>query len=330
MRGRAGRARLRSEEGMALLMVLLGLSLILLVVSEFAQAMRLEAATTSNFRRAIAAMHLAEAGYYRAVAEILAESRAEELDARGNLVFRRTDQTTRVEAPPRLDVALGAERFSYRITDESARIQLNRASPDLLGRLLDAMGVERATRDVIVDSILDWRSTGENHRLNGAKSDYYLALPVPHRSKNADFDTVEELGQVRGVTREILYGHGTAARLVDVVTVAGTGAINVNTVEPVVLRVLGFAEAEIDLLLAKRPYADLAGLPGPVRRGSQRTRSDVFRIEAWGGGTEPTRTLVAVVRRSTDPTGAAGVTPLSWQWLDVAHPAPSEGAPAPR
>lgn len=330
MSGQGGRAGLRSEDGMALLMVLLGLSLILLVVSEFAQAMRLEAATTANFRRAIAATHLAEAGYYRAVAEILAQSRDEELDARGNLVFRRTDQTERVEAPPRLDVALGAERFSYRITDESARIQLNRASQDQLGRLLDAVGVERATRDVIVDSILDWRDANEDHRLNGAESDYYLALPVPHRSKNADFDSVDELRQVRGVTREILYGRGTAPRLVDLLTVAGTGAINVNTVEPPVLRVLAFAEAEIELLLSKRPYADLAALPGPVRRGNQRTRSDAFRIEAWGGGTGPTRTLVAVVRRSTDPTGAARVVPLSWQWLDVAHPAPSEDTPAPR
>ena len=42
MSGQGGRAGLRSEDGMALLMVLLGLSLILLVVSEFAQAMRLE------------------------------------------------------------------------------------------------------------------------------------------------------------------------------------------------------------------------------------------------------------------------------------------------
>ena len=75
------------------------------------------------------------------------------------------------------------------------------------------------------------------------------------------------------------------------------------------LRVLAFAEAEIELLLSKRPYADLAALPGPVRRGNQRTRSDAFRIEAWGGGTGPTRTLVAVVRRSTDPT--AGVVQAS-------------------
>jgi type II secretory pathway component PulK len=325
-------ARLQSESGMALLIVLLGLSLVLLVVSEFVQTIRLEAATTTNFRRGFVATHLAEAGYHRALVEILAEAQNEELDSQGRLVFRRADSpaTERVEAPPRLDLALGAEHFSCRISDESARINLNRASPDLLRRLLDTVGVERETRDVIVDSILDWISPNESHRLNGAKSDYYLALPVPYRSKNAEFDSVDELLQVRGVTREILYGRGTTPGLADLLTVAGTGAINVNTVEAPVLRALGFAEAEIDLLVAKRPYVNVAAVPGAVRRGTLRTRSDVFRIEAWGGGTASTRTLVAVVRRGASVSGAGLVTPLSWVWHDAAHQAPAAEGPAPR
>jgi len=327
-----GRARLEAESGMALVIVLLGLSLVLLVVSEFVQTIRLEAATTANFRRGFVATHLAEAGYQRAVVEILAEARSEELDSQGRLVFRRAETTDleRPQAPPRLDLALGSERFSYRITDESARINLNRASPDLLRRLLDTVGVEREARDVIVDSILDWIDPNEEHRLNGAESDYYLALPVPYRSKNAEFDSVDELLQVRGMTREILYGRETTPGLADLLTVAGTGAINVNTVEAPVLRALGFAEAEIDLLVAKRPYANVGAVPGAVRRGTLRTRSDLFRIEAWGGGTAPTRTLVAVVRRGASVSGAGVVAPLTWVWRDAGHPAPAAEEPATR
>ncbi len=306
---------------MALLIVLLGVSLLLAVVGEFAQAMRLEAATTGNFRRAVAATHLAEAGYQRALAEILPEARDQELDATGLLAFRRPGVTTNPDAPPRLGIRLGplaGERFSYRITDEAARINLNRASPDVLRRLLAELGVERSQQDVIVDSIFDWRDANEEHRLNGAESDYYLGLPVPYRSKNADFDSVEELAQVRGVTPEILRGRPGTPGLAEYLTIAGTGAINVNTVNATVLRALGYAEAEIELFTAKRPVPDLSALPTPLRRGSQRVVSDVFRIEAWGG--EGGRTLIAVVQRRAGRGGTTRVVPLSWRWVDGEPP----------
>jgi len=318
---------LGSERGMALIIVLLGLALVLLVVGEFVQAVRLEAATTLNFRRAIVATQLAQAGYQRAVAEILADFRAVELDVDGSLAFRRSgDAAERIEAPPRLDIDLGGPgdgRLSYRITDETSRINLNRASADLLGRLVDTLGVERDTRDVIVDSVQDWRGPDEGHRLNGAKSDYYLALPVPYRSKNADFDDVEELAQVRGVTPAILRGSGTTPGLAELLTVAGAGAVNVNTVEAPVLRALGFADAEIELLVARRPYRDLAAVPPAVRRGSLVVSSDTFRIQAWGAGAGPQRTLVAVVQRRLAPDRAARVVVLSWRWLDQVHDQPA-------
>ena len=307
----------RSEAGAALIVVLLILALLLAVVAEFAQAMRLEATTTGNFRRAVAATHLAEAGYHRAVAELLPDAVDQELDVHGVLAFRRAGVTVAPEAPARLDLALGSARFSYRITDETARINLNRAPPPLLHRLLEEVGVERAARDVIVDSILDWIDPNEEHRLNGAESDYYLTLPVPYRSKNAAFDSVDELLQVRGMTREILYGRPNSPGLAEHLTVAGPGATNVNTAGPTVLRTLGFAPAEVDLLVAKRPYRDLSALGTPLRRGSQRVKSDLFRIEAWGGEAgHRDRTLVAVVQRKIGAGGAVRVVPLSWRWID--------------
>ena len=192
--------RVRSDAGVALVVVLLLLALLLTIVAEFAQAMRLEAVTATNFRSSLSETWLAEAGYQRALAEILPEALAHELDADGALLFRRA-RLGIPTVPERLDLRIDPGRFSYRITDESARLNLNRATRDVLDRLLQEAGVEKTERDVIVDSIQDWRDPNEEHRLNGAESDYYLGLPVPYRSKNADFDSVDELLQVKGVTR---------------------------------------------------------------------------------------------------------------------------------
>jgi len=116
----------RGERGIALVMVLIGLTLLLTVAGQFAAAMRLEGITTLNFRATLSATYLAEAAYHRAVAEILPNYLAQELDQLSLLVFRRA-QVESPKAPAREDLALGPGRFSYRITDEQARLNLNSA-----------------------------------------------------------------------------------------------------------------------------------------------------------------------------------------------------------
>lgn len=223
MRLAARPARFRNDAGVALVIVLLLLALLLTIVAEFAQAMRLEAVTATNFRSALSETWLAEAGYQRALAEILPEALTHELDAGGALLFRR-GRLGIPTVPERHDLRIDSGRFSYRITDETARININRATRDVLDRLLQEAGVEKTDRDVIVDSIQDWRDPNEEHRLNGAESDYYLGLPVPYRSKNASFDSVDELLQVKGVTRALLYGRPEAPGLAEHLTVFGTNA----------------------------------------------------------------------------------------------------------
>ena len=194
---------MRGDRGIALIVVLLLLGLLLTIVAEFAQAMRLEAVTALNFRSAVSESWLAQAAYQRALAEIVPEAIDQELDLSGALVFRRTRIGTPTP-PQRLDVLIGPGRLSYRVTDETARMNVNRLGRDGLDRLLQEVGVEKNDRDVVIDSIQDWRDANGEHRLNGAESDYYLGLTPPYRAKNADFDSVDELLQVRGVTRALL------------------------------------------------------------------------------------------------------------------------------
>jgi Type II secretion system (T2SS), protein K len=230
-------------------------------------------------------------------------------------VFRRTRLGTPA-VPERLDVRVEPGRLSYRLTDESARINLNRATRDVLDRLLQDLGAEKTDRDTIIDSIQDWRDANEEHRLNGAESDYYLALPVPYRSKNGDFNSVDELLQVRGMTRELLYGRPDAPGLAEHLTVFGPGVTNtnMNTASPVVLRALGFAPAEVDFIVSRRPWASPTEIPGPFRRG--RTRTEIFRIEAWAGGATPSgRVLTAVVERPA----RTGQTPVGTRQTPIGN-----------
>ena len=318
---------MRGQRGFALLAVMLVLALLGVIVGEFAFAMRLEATMVKSYRDEIVGRHLAEAAVQQSIREILTDSQVVGLADEGLLTFFRLP----ARALPRLgrsEVALGRGTFSYRITDEEARINLNTAPPDRVDRLLTTLGVDKQARDVINDSLQDWKDPNDLHRLNGAESDYYLGLPVPYRSKNADFDSVDELLQVKGVTRAMLYGRPDVPGLAEHLTVFGTGAINVNTATPMVLRAMGLAPAEVEALIGRRPYLDLTSLPPGLRRGNQRTSSDTFRIEAWAGGSAPAgRVLTAVVQRRAE-AGQIQAVPLAWRWSEASRLATAPLVPA--
>src|SRR6266446_5877908 len=161
------------DHGFVLIAVLLTLTLMAVIVTELAFSARLEASMVRSYRDRVLARHLAEAAVQQAMREIATPSQVAALDETGQLVFYRAlpGQTTPTPLPalPRVRVALGPGEFSYRLIDESARLALNVGS-DRLGRLLEALGLERAERDIITDSVQDWRDADELHRLHGAES----------------------------------------------------------------------------------------------------------------------------------------------------------------
>ena len=81
---------------------------------------------------------------------------------------------------------------------------MNLAPEVILRNLINSLDLPGEDKDLlvntIVDSILDWKDPDDFHRLQGAESDYYQSLPHPYKAKNGNFDTVEELILVKGVT----------------------------------------------------------------------------------------------------------------------------------
>jgi general secretion pathway protein K len=300
-----------AERGFALVAVLLVLGLLGIVGAEFAYSTRLEASAMRAWRDNISATHLAEAGVEQALREISADIgfAGEALD--GALTFYTRDRLALLRLP-RTKVRLGPGEFSYRITDEQARINVNTAPPDRLDRLLQCLGVDKIARDQIVDSILDWIDPNDEHRLNGAESDdYYLELPTPYRARNAPIESINELLQIKGVTPALFRGTDGKPGLADVLTSRSPGPVNINTAGPVVFCAMAVSDAEISEYTQTRREAPYTAVPGRLGTRGFTATTQTFRIEAEGLiDDRPRARVTAVVQKRNVAGGAIAV--LDW------------------
>jgi len=304
---------MKGEHGFALVAVLLVMAMLGALGAEFAYAMRLEATEVRSYRDGIVAEHLAEAGIAQAIREIVGDVGFVAVADDGDLTFYKADRSA-LPRLPRTNVPLGAGAFSYRISDEEGRINVNSAPPPRIDALLTVLGIDKIARDTIGDSLQDWRDADEAHRVNGAESeDTYLLLSVPYRSKNGALDSLEELRQVHGVTREIFEGTQERPGIKELLSVRSPGQVNINTASPVVLRALGLGDAQLSDVVQGRKQTpmqmtDLGRFPQGVFQVQTRT----FRIVAEGLVEGHVRARVtAIVQRHAD-TGGDNVTVLEW------------------
>ncbi|MFQ5431594.1 MAG: type II secretion system minor pseudopilin GspK, partial [Nitrospinota bacterium] len=257
-----------SEQGIALVMVLWLMVLLVVLASQFALSARTGLETVRNLKEDREAYFLAYAGVQMAVREIVADSEYHYYGEKGQLRFASTlydgDYSSRTEIP------LGDGLVSYSIKDEGAKLNLNSLATDesQLRFLLQTLFPEgKEWTDTVADSILDWVDADDDHRANGAETDYYRTREPPYAAKNRTFDTLNELKKVKGITQEIFDA------LSRVVTVYPTSGVNVNTAPVEVLRAGGMPDEEIATVMKEREtkgwYSDGA-------------KSDLFAITATG------------------------------------------------
>jgi type II secretory pathway component PulK len=303
---------MNDRRGFALIAVLLVLAVVGVIGAEFAYSMRLEATSVRTYKDVLTASHLAEAAVEQAVREIAGDVAFVATDDDGTLTFYTRERAT-LKRLPRTNVPLGIGHFSYRVTDEEARLNLNTATPERVDRLLQALGIDKIERDTINDSLQDWRDPNEDHRLNGAESeDTYLKLPLPYRSKNANLDSVTELLQIKGITPAIYRGTEGKPGLAAFVTVKSPGQVNLNTAPCVVLKALAFGEAECTVVEQARRDGPYTTVPGQFGGRGLAATTRTFRIEAEGliGGEVRAR-LTAIVQRRADAANDSVVV-LEW------------------
>jgi len=193
----ASRARSTAgEQGAVLLLVLLVLALISVLILSWAQEWRMELRLASNYREASQCRRLAEGGVYYALGKLVAAKQAEMNAATSGQPLAPGSVWCGDHRPYQVQLPEG--QVEIRLEDEGGKINLNRAPGDLLYKLFLALRVPPEQIRVMVDSIQDWRSGGEQPRPYGAKSAFYLGLEPPYVAKSGAFETVEELSWVHG------------------------------------------------------------------------------------------------------------------------------------
>jgi general secretion pathway protein K len=252
----------KGERGIALLMVIWIFMILSVLSAEFSRAMRDDAIATQNLAEEIQARGVALAGMNRAIYRLLESRQNQTEDTDPNAVPVDTP-------PPWLPDGRWHEEpywggtYGVRMIDEGGRISLNRADEALLRKVFEAVGLDPKTQEEVTDAIIDWRDSDDLHRLHGAEDEYYMKLSEPYHAKNGPFDSVDELLQVRGITRELFFGtrdrtfgskDTPAIPLRDVFSVFNRSAnINVRTAPVAVLRVvLGGDEDAVEEIVTAR------------------------------------------------------------------------------
>lgn len=208
---RRGARREAAERGFALLVVLWWTALLALLGTQIATTGRLEAQRAGNLRSAAMARAAADGVLQEAVFHLLDGSPAG-WAADG--------------APHVVSVAGGLARVEIR--SEAAKIGLNQASPGLLAALLTRLGTGPRQAAALADAILDWRTATPRPRALGAKAPEYRAAGQDYAPPNSDFETVDELLLVRGMTPDIM------ARLAPYVSVYQFGDPDLTLADAVV------------------------------------------------------------------------------------------------
>ena len=163
------------------------------------------------------------------------------------------------------DVTLGDGRYSvsyemeaqegrretrYGVTGEESKINVNRASQaDIKVFLETAGGADAIAATELAAAICDWRDPDDDPLTGGAESSYYQSLNPPYRCHDGEFESLRELLLVKGMGGDLF------RRIERYMTVYGSGKVNVNTADAMILtsvaRASGGQAAVCESLVAK-------------------------------------------------------------------------------
>lgn len=215
----------RLQRGAALLLVLWLVVLLATLVAGFATAARVEHLQGRVLVRGLVAANAARAGVEYALTRVeLDDPRRQWLpDGRAN-AWRYGDATLEI-----------------RVVDENGKVDLNQADASLLAELVRVLGVERFEAQRIAGAMVDWRDTDPLTQPAGGGEDAdYAAAGLPYGAKDGEFESINELEQVLGMTPALF------ARLAPHVTVFS-------------------GRARPDEAYASQPVLDALGIDGAAR-----------------------------------------------------------------
>ena len=285
-----------SEHGIALLLVLWMLVILIGIIGVFALIASTEHQQGKLLARTVQARYAAEGGIDVATMRL---SNPDPLLqwVPDNRVYKYTVGKTRIE---------------IHTVDETGKVDINVAGPDVINPLLLAVGVDALQAQNITSAIMDWRDQDDLLTLpGGAEDPQYASSDRPYGAKDGAFQTISELQQVLGVTPDLF------AKLRPFITIySGLARPNPSFASPEVLAALGLQAPQIAQLLAQReawqPGMPVFTLPdgNPLATSGTGTYSiSSLAIEPDGSRAEITATL----RVGANGNFGQLYTPLAWR-----------------
>jgi general secretion pathway protein K len=283
-------------QGVALLLVMWLLVLLTGLVAVFALTARTEALQSRTLERSATARYAAEGGIE------VAMLRMQDPDLQQHW------------QPDGRENRFGFDGYqvAVSVTDETGKIDINLAAPDLLTGLMLAVGIDQAKAERLAAAIVDWRDPDDLLVNNfGAEDPQYADAERPYGAKDRPFETVAELQQVLGFDADTYHA---LAQYFTVYT--GIARPNAAFAPEPVLRAMGLGEAQVAQVLAQRA-AWQPGLPSP-------TLPDGTVLSGQGSGTysvssratrnDGTQAQVnAILRQGGGGAFGQIYTPLAWR-----------------
>lgn len=237
------------QRGMVLVIVLWIVTLLAVMAGSFAYSMRTETRLATSAVERSQARALAEAG--------IAYALAWQLD---------------LESGPKLwppngdphEWFFGGRRLRIQVTDASGLVNLNTADADLLKALFTGVGMDSADAEHLIAAILDWRESDQQRQF-GVASRPELRSTGQFLAKKARFESIEELQQIEGLTKEVY------ERIANGVTAFSHHAgVSPELAPAWLLQTLGLDEQTVADYVATRARAAADGAAPPPLPGTGR------------------------------------------------------------
>jgi general secretion pathway protein K len=192
--------------------------------------------------------------------------------AAGYLLFAAAHAPSKVDGMT-LHFSAGEARLS--VADEGGRIDINRADPELLAGLFEAVRASSMAPAAFAGRAVDWRDPDAEAAENGAEGGDYASAGLAYGPRNAPFRSVEELRLVLGLSA------ADFDRLAPYVTVFNlSGMVDpFSAARPVLLAVPDVSKRDLKKLIAAH------GAPPEVREevlNQLENFSDYFLFEPSG------------------------------------------------
>lgn len=233
---------LRDNRGVAILITVSIIGIIVILTFQFNKSMMSELYAAVNLNDGIMLEYVARSGFNCALA-VLHED--------GKDVDSLNDIWADFEEYSAYSAQLFNEGlFLVEITDLTGKIQINSMvnqdgsynskQKDLLIRLFtsEEFNLDIDEAEDITDAIKDWIDKDDEVTRFGAEDSYYQSLESPYECGNRPLESLDDLLLIKGISRDLYYGVDGNPGIRSYLTVRGKGQININTADPVVLKIL--------------------------------------------------------------------------------------------